>query len=102
MRKRFLQTRLAKITRTLAILVDCLVEELPDDEPHGDLAPMESAILEALQDGRPLPGKRVAKAAGYSYSARLRTCLADMTRRGLLKHSPDGYSRLESGTSVPE
>lgn len=99
MRKRFLQTRLARITRQLAVLVDCLVDELPDDEDHGDLPPMEAAILESLQDGKPQPGKRLAKLAGYSYSARLRTCLADMTRRGLLTHCPDGYKRAETNGS---
>jgi hypothetical protein len=107
MRKSYLQKRLARITRSLAILVDCLVDEMPDDEPL-DLPPMEAAILEALEDGKPQPGKRLAKLAGYSYSARLRTTLADMTRRSLLNHSPDGYKIASqnghslNGTHVPE
>jgi hypothetical protein len=100
MRKKFLATRFARITRQLAVLLEAAIDELPDDEPHGDLPPMESAILEALQDGRPQPGKRLAKTAGYSYSARLRTCLADMCRRNLLTHCPDGYKLSQESAPV--
>jgi hypothetical protein len=100
MRKKFLAARLARINRLQGMLLDQLIEEMPDDEVLEDLPPMESALLEALQDGRPLPGKRVAKACGYSYSARLRTCLADLCRRSILVHSPDGYRRSQDSAPV--
>jgi hypothetical protein len=100
MRKKFIATRFARITRQMAVLLELAMDELPDDEPHGNLPPMEHAILEVLQDGRPLPGKRLAKASGYSYSARLRTTLADMTRRSLLIHCPDGYKLPQDSAPV--
>ena len=99
--RRHVKRTLARVTRQLAILVEQLVEEQPDDDPIDGLPPMEQAILEALQDGRPLPGKRVARAAGYSYSARIRSTLADLTRRGLLIHGPDGYQR-RAETAAPQ
>ena len=91
MRKKFLATRLTRIVRQMSVLLELAFEEMPDDEATDGLPPMEQAILKSLDHGRPMPGKRVANAARYSYSARLRTTLADLCRRGLLTHSPDGY-----------
>lgn len=94
--------RLARVARQLAILVEQLVEQAPEDQAAADLPPMEAAILEALEDGRPQPGKRIAKATGYSYGGRLRHCLSDLTRRGVLHHSADGYRLMSRNVPAPQ
>lgn len=99
MRKRALAVRLARITRQLAVLLETLVEEQPDTDLPDGLPPIEQGILEALSDGSTLTGKRIAKRSQYAYSPRLRQTLADMTRRSLLAHGPDGY-RIASTQKV--
>lgn len=93
MSRKDLARRLARVSRQLCRLLE---EALETDEPD-NLQPMEQAILDALV-GKTLPGKQIASRSGYSYGARIRLVLADMTRRGLLTHGPDGYRRATSDT----
>lgn len=88
MSKKDLARRLARVTRELSQLL----EHALTPSVAVVKSKFEQAILEALSGGEPMPGKLVAKRAGYSYGGRLRSVLADMTRRGLLTHSPNGYS----------
>lgn len=87
--------RLAKMNRQHSLmqaeLHGMLMDLVKESSDIADLAPMEASILEVLQDGRPQPGKRIAKLTGKSYSARLRTCLAEMQRKGLIVHVTEGY-----------
>lgn len=54
------------------------------------LSDMERAIVQALGN-RTLTAKALAPAAGYRYSSYFRKVLADMTRRGLILRTADGY-----------
>ncbi len=48
------------------------------------VSPLAAAILEALEEG-PLGSKAIAARAGYPWDSRLRTCLTDLQRRGLVE-----------------
>ena len=52
--------------------------------------PVERSIL-AAATREPATGKRLARLAGRPWNSRLRAALADLTRRGKLAHTPDGY-----------
>jgi hypothetical protein len=58
--------------------------------PHEALSDLEQAILDALKDGKPLQYKALAKKTGYARDT-IRHAVPGMTRRGLLKHTSDGY-----------
>lgn len=96
---RFMLRKLTQMNRLIGMMIVEMVEELPPEEPAGATNLLERNILKALADEAPMLGKRIAKRGGYSYSARLRAALADMVRRGILAHGPDGY-RLVS-TQMP-
>lgn len=95
MTRKDISRRLARVTRELSQLL----EHALTPSVAVVKSKFEQAILEALSGGEPMPGKLVAKRAGYSYGGRLRSVLADMTRRGMIAHTADGYQLV---TSRPE
>ncbi len=102
MSDRSVSRRLAIINRELAKLVDHLIESAPPEETPGVASRFEKAIVEALGSDT-MPAKKIARRSGYAYSARLRSTLADLVRRGILTHGPDGYRRAPGdGTSAPK
>lgn len=101
MRKKYLATRLARLNRQMAVLMERLIEEAPDDDPIDALPPMEQAVIAALASGQTMHSKRIAKASGYAYGSRIRGVLADLCRRNLIVNGPDGYKLAPAGTPRP-
>ncbi len=54
-------------------------------------SPLEAAILQVLRSGHTIPPKQLASKAGYAYGPRFRSVMADLSRRGAVVRTPDGY-----------
>jgi hypothetical protein len=57
---------------------------------------MELAVIQTLRGRSCLTAKKLAKATGYSYSSRLRACLARLSRDRVIVRTPDGYAPCDN------
>jgi hypothetical protein len=100
LRDRHVARQLAKALRIMAVLTEQMVAQFPEEAP-ADLPKIERAILGALASGEDMPGKRIAKVAGYAMCSSFRAALARMVRQGVLTHGPDGYRLAPKPEPVP-
>jgi hypothetical protein len=77
-----------------ALLIDLArqVRESLQEPLPADLTPSQRRILAALTD-TPTPARQLARLANRTYNSRFRDQLAELVRRRLVRHLPEGYSR---------
>jgi hypothetical protein len=69
-----------------------LPAKFADVEPRRP--PLEGAVLEVLASAdKPLTAPLLAKLAGYRCNSHFRAALAALDREGLVRRTPDGYTR---------
>lgn len=71
-----------------------------EGEGGGQLSEMEADALQALAEGGKLSGPKIAEKAGYAYETPLKSALAGLRRRGLVRNESPGYVITEAGRAL--